>query len=228
MRLPPLIVARHPGGKPHVPRIDILETSADLKVLERGLDGLFSLGTRLYVLGSAAPRGSRLIQNAHPYLIEINRQTKLYAFLGIRSGLHAFIVDRVDSACDIKISAEIGMRLSIFAGAGGKALLSSLADEEIDRLLAAAHLKPYTANTITDKARFRKAVLRSRREEIAHDREVYIQGIVALAIPLKIRKDDLQAAVWALGLSQQLSEEKVPVFTTLLKKFAADHPDCSG
>ena len=68
---------------------NIMHTLADLNVLERGSDGLFRLGTRLYVLGSAAAKGNGLIQTVHPYLVEINRKTKLSAFLGIRSGLKA-------------------------------------------------------------------------------------------------------------------------------------------
>jgi IclR family transcriptional regulator, KDG regulon repressor len=201
---------------------NIMHTLTDLKVLERGPDGLFRLGTQLYVLGSAAARGSGLIQSVHPYLVDINRQTRLSVFLGIRSGRHAVIVDKVDDAHDIKISSEIGMRLSLFAGASGKALTSTLPDEEIDRLLATARLKAYTANTITDKSDFKKAVLRTRLEGIAHDREEYIEGIVALAVPLDTCRDNLQAAVWIVGLSQQLSEAKLPVFTVLLKNNAAD------
>lgn len=65
-----------------------------------------------------------------------------------------------------------------------------------------AYLKPYTSKTITDKAAFKKAVLRVRQEEIAFDREEYIPGIVALAVPLNPCRSDLQAAVWAVGLSQ--------------------------
>lgn len=201
---------------------NIMHTLTDLKVLERGTDGLFRLGTRLYVLGSAAAKGSGLIQAVHPYLVDINRQTRLSAFLGIRSGRHAVIVDKVDDAPDIKISSEIGMRLSLFAGAGGKALAAMLPDEEIDRLLATVQLKPYTANTITDKTAFKKAVLQTRQAGIAFDREEYIEGIVALAVPLDTQRDNLQAAVWIVGLSQQLSETKVPEITMLLKNVAAE------
>lgn len=201
---------------------NIMHTLTDLKVLERGPDGLFRLGTQLFVLGSAAAKGSGLIQTVHPYLVDINRQTRLSAFLGIRSGRHAVIVDKVDDAHDIKISSEIGMRLSLFAGAGGKALVSTLPDEEIDRLLATERLRPYTANTITDKSTFKKAVLQTRQEGIARDREEYIEGIGALAVPLNTCRDNLQAAIWIVALSQQLSEAKVPVFTVLLKNVAAD------
>lgn len=200
---------------------NIMHTLADLNVIERGPDGLFRPGTRLYVLGSAAARGNGLVQTVHPYLVEINRKTKLSAFLGIRVGLKAVIIDKVDTAFDLKISSEIGMRLSLFAGAGGKALISMLPDEKIGRILRGAHLKSYTAKTITDMAAFKEAVFRLREEGIAIDQEEYIQGIVALAVPLNTFRSDLQAAIWAAGLSQHVSPEKIQEYSACLKEVAA-------
>lgn len=200
---------------------NIMHTLADLNVLDRGPDGLFRLGTRLYVLGAAAAKASGLIQTVHPYLIEINRRTRLSAFLGLRSGRHAIIIDKVDTAIDIKVSSEIGMRLSLFAGAGGKALISLLPDAEMDQLLAETQLKAYTAKTITDKRTFKEAVLKLREEGVALDREEYIDGIVALAVPLSTRNHS-QAAIWIVGLSQHVTEEKIREFSELLKEMAAE------
>jgi DNA-binding IclR family transcriptional regulator len=197
---------------------NILHTLVDLRVIDREAEGRFLLGTRLYALGSAAAKKSGLIQTVHPYLVRINRETKLSAFLGIRSGRHAVIIDKVDVAYDIKISSEIGMRLPLLAGAGGKALLATLPEAEIDQLIAEARLKPYTAKTITDKNAFKAAVLRSREEGIAFDAEEYIPGIVALAVPLDTCRSDWQAAVWAVGLSQQVPEGRVEALVAFLKR----------
>jgi DNA-binding IclR family transcriptional regulator len=196
---------------------NIMHTLADLNVLDRGPDSLFRLGTRFYVLGSVAAKGNGLVQTVHPYLVEISRKTKLSAFLGIRSGLKAIIIDKVDSAFDLKISSEVGMRLPLFAGAGGRALLSMLPDEEVDELLAEARLKAYTSKAITDKAAFRKAVSRLREEGVALDREEYIDGVVALAVPLNTFRTDFQAAIWAAGLSQHVVDEKVKEYSEYMK-----------
>jgi IclR family KDG regulon transcriptional repressor len=201
---------------------NIMHTLADLKVIERGPDGQFQLGTQLYVLGSAAAKRPGLIRTVHPYLVQINHETKLSAFLGIRSGLHAVIIDKVDDAFDIKISSEVGMRLSLFAGAGGKALISALPDDEIEGMLAGARLKRYTPKTISDKAEFKKAVLGCRQEGIAFDDEEYIPGVVALATPLNTGRSALQAAVWAVGLSQQVSGDKIVEFSALMKRVAVE------
>jgi IclR family KDG regulon transcriptional repressor len=174
------------------------------------------------MLGTAAAKGNGLVQTVHPYLIEINRKTKLSAFLGIRSGSKAIIIDKVDTALDLKVSSEVGMRLSLFAGAGGKALISMLPDEEIERILTESCLKPYTSRTNTDQKAFKEAVFRVREEGIVVDREEYIEGIVALAVPLNTFRADFQAAIWAVGLSRHVLEEKIPELSAFLKSMAAE------
>ncbi len=54
------------------------------------------------------------------------------------------------------------------------------------------------------------------------DDEEYIEGIVAFAVPLKAYRQDLQAAIWAVGLKQQMSPENVPEINEFLKKIAAE------
>lgn len=191
-------------------------TLCELRILEAQSGPKFWFGTDLYLLGKAAGRGSELIQTVHPFLEKINRETKLSAFLGIRSGQRAVLLDKVDDAFDIKISSEVGMRLPLLVGAGGKALLSQLPNAEIDRILAGNELRKYTPSTCVDKAIYRQSIMKVREEGIALDREEYIEGVVAFAVPLKTQRKGLQAAIWAVGLRRQLAEEMVAAFSGLL------------
>jgi DNA-binding IclR family transcriptional regulator len=195
----------------------IVHTLTDLSVLEAQRDGKFVFGTHFYILGNMAGKRSRLIQTAHPYLETINEKTKLSAFLGLRSGRQAILIDKVDSAYGIKLSSEIGMQMPILAGAGIKAMLSQLSDEEIDEILARTDLKRYTPYSIVDRAAYKSEILEVREQGIAFDREEYIEGMVALAIPIKSNGRDLQAAIWAVGLTRQVPEASIPELTQLLK-----------
>jgi IclR family KDG regulon transcriptional repressor len=197
-----------------------VHTLVDLRILENGPDGKFRLGSRLYTLGNAAGKRSQLIQTVHPFLESINQKTKLSAFLGIRSNSHAVILDKVDVAYDIKISSEIGMRLPLLAGAGGKALLSQLPDDEIDRILEKNELIRFTPNSIVNKKAYQKAVRQTRKDHIAIDYEEYIEGIVAFAMPLFTHRKDLQAAVWAVGLKHQVPRQSIPRTSRFLIKTA--------
>jgi len=195
----------------------IVHTLMDLDVLENQGDGKFVFGTRFYILGNMAGKRSKLIQTAHPYLERINEKSKLSAFLGLRSDRQAILIDKVDSAYGIKLSSEIGMQMPILAGAGIKAMLSQLSDEEIDEILARTELKKYTPNSIIDKATYKEEILEVRRQGIAYDREEYIEGMVAFAIPIKPNGRDLQAAIWAVGLTRQVPKASIPELTQLLK-----------
>jgi DNA-binding IclR family transcriptional regulator len=200
----------------------ILHTLTDLNVLENQQDGKFIFGTRFYILGNMAGKRSKLIQTAHPYLERINEKTKLSAFLGLRSDRQAILIDKVDSAYGIKLSSEIGMQMPILAGAGIKAMLSQLSDGEIDEILLRTDLKRYTPYSIVDKAAYKQEILEVRRQGIAYDREEYIEGMVAFAIPVKSNGRDLQAAIWAVGLTRQVSKSFMPELTQLLKEISEE------
>jgi DNA-binding IclR family transcriptional regulator len=186
---------------------NLLHTLNDLAVLEKGPDGLFRLGTRLFILGNAAAGGSDLIQTVHPYLETINRELRLSTFFGILSDQEVIIVDKADRALRMKVSSEIGMRIPIFAGVAGKALLSQLPESEIDEILSGITPKRYTPRTIVDKRVYRKEILRVRKDGIAYDREEYIEGLNAVAVPLQTYREGLQAAIWAVGLKQEFRED---------------------
>lgn len=132
------------------------------------------------------------------------------------------LIDKVDSAHDIKISSEIGMQMPVLAGAGIKAMLSLLSDQEIDRLLSTVTLKRYTPNTIIDLKRYKDEIKRVREEGLAFDREEYIEGMVAVGVPLRTKGRQIEAAIWAVGLKHQTSPEAVPNLNPLLKQIVED------
>jgi IclR family KDG regulon transcriptional repressor len=197
-----------------------VHTLSELKILEAIPEAKFWFGTDLYLLGRAAGKGSDLIQTVHPFLEKINEKTKLSAFLGIRSGMRAVLLDKVDDAFDIKLSSEVGMRLPLLAGAGGKALLAQLPDAEIDQILASNELRKLTPLTCVDKNEYRRSVMHVREEGVALDMGEYIEGVVAFAVPLKTQRNGLQAAIWAVGLKRQVAEETVPEVAAFLKDTA--------
>jgi IclR family KDG regulon transcriptional repressor len=201
---------------------NIVYTLTDLNVLEN-TNHKFRFGPKLYMLGKAAEKGSELILTVHPYLEEISRKTNLSSFLGMRSGLKAIILDKVDAAFELKISSEIGIRLSLLAGSGGKALLSQLSDTEIDEILSENGLKRFTPFSCVDKETYKDIIRKVREDGIALDKEEYLEGIRALAVPIKVgNRRDLQVAIWAVGLKRQVRDEVVPLYSRIMKGIAKE------
>jgi IclR family KDG regulon transcriptional repressor len=201
---------------------NIAHTLDDLGILEKTDEGKFRFGTRLYTLGRTAGRTSELIATVHPYLEEINTKTKLSAFLGIRSGLKAMIIDKVDHANEIKIHSEVGMRLPLLAGAAGRVLLAQLRDEEVDAILAGNTLKQFTPNSCVNKKIYKKLVKKARQEGIAVDMEEYIEGVRAFAIPIHTNRANTQIALWAVGFKNQISDEQIPRQSEYLKTLSKE------
>lgn len=199
-----------------------VHTLADLEILAPDTENKFVFGTKLYVLGKAAGTGSEIIRTVHPYLALVNQKTRLSAFLGTRSGLRAVIVDKIDSDFDIKISSEIGMRLPLLAGAGGKVLLSQLPDEEVDRILSQNTLKKFTRFSCVDKEKYKQMVKAARADGIAVDKEEYIEGVRALAVALNINRGHAQFAIWAVGLKRQMTDKVIGKYSDLLRNVAKE------
>jgi DNA-binding IclR family transcriptional regulator len=193
----------------------------DLGILERGDDGKFHLGTRFFELGKTAGRNSGLVHTARPYLEEINTETGLTAFLGVRSGLNAVVVDKADLVSGLKVSTDVGHSLPLLIGASGKALLSQLSGEELDRILAENDLIQCTPHSCAIKDDFKNIILKVREEGIAYDMEEYVDGIRALAVPLHVSKN-VPTAIWAVGLKWRLPDESIPSSAELLKRIAQE------
>ena len=177
---------------------------------------------QLYTLGKASGRSSELISTVHPYLEKINQETKLSAFLGIRSGLRAVIIDKADSAFDIKIYSEIGMKIPLLAGAGGKVLLAQLAENEVDDILSRNELQKFTPNSCVNKKRYKEMVIKARAEGIAVDLEEYIEGIRGFSVPLDLDRANTQIAIWAVGLKRQISDQDIERYSEYLKGIARE------
>jgi len=223
--------SKHPLGISEISRMlkynrstvfNTVYTLVDHSILEKKAHNKFHFGTKLYLLSKAANRRSDLIQTVHPYLEAINRKTRLMVFLGIRSGVKAVIIDKVDSAFDIKVMSEVGMRIPLLAGAGGKALLSLLPEDEIDKILSKNKLRKFTAFSCTDKARYKAMIQETKKTKIAFDMEEYIEGIQAFAVPLNLNRQGVAAAIWAVGLKNQIKKEHIKPYSGYLKGIVAE------
>lgn len=191
----------------------------DLKVLHQEENGKFSFGTRLYALGKAADRNSELIHMVRPYLEALNAKTGLTAFLGVRSELRAVVVDKVETAKGLKLSSDVGTSHSLLAGAGGKAMLAQLPDDELDAIIDENELICFTPQTCVDKKLFKEHIRQVRKDGIAYDMEEYSEGIRAVAVPLK-NGNNIQVAIWAVGLKSMLSDGQISAYSEYIKQIA--------
>lgn len=196
-----------------------VHTLSDLGILEN-IENKFSFGTKLYVLGKSAAHGSHLIKHIHPYLKSISSKTNLSAFIGVRSGLKVMIIDKSDSAYDLKISSEIGAKIPLVAGAHGKALLSLLNTNEITEILSHPKTQKYLHRSGKSKKEYFDSVMKVKYQRFSFENEEYLEGIRALSVPLNLNRADFQCAIWMVGLKSQIKETSLETYIEFLKEIA--------
>ena len=179
----------------------------------------YTLGMTLFELAHKVYARIDLKDLARPILEDLMRSTRQSVFLGIRSADRVSIIDIVESIQDLKITAHIGARLPLLAGATGKVLMASLAEEEAAQLIRTVGLRRNTENSITDPDRYLEEIRRARDSGYALDDEEYMQGVRAVAAPIHVQGRQL-SAIWVVGLSQSMKAENMTMIAAKTKNAA--------
>jgi DNA-binding IclR family transcriptional regulator len=164
----------------------------------------YSLGLTLFELGSAVGARIDLKDLARPHMEALMEKTGESVFLGARSGDAVTILDTVESTKDLKITAPVGTRIPLLAGAIGKAFLASLPAERV----RVGKLRRFTPNSITDVGRYLREVDKARRDGYALDDEEYIRGVRAVAVIIA-NGGSRTSAIWVVGFTPSMSGEKM-------------------
>jgi len=96
----------------------------------------YRLGALIFELGLAAQPGTNLIEGYRPFLRSLADASEDTIYLVRRSGSDAVCLDRQEGSFPIRtLTLEIGGRRPLGMGAGGMALLATLDDAEVARIL---------------------------------------------------------------------------------------------
>lgn len=93
--------------------------------------------------------------------------------------------DRVETGWALRIQLPVGSHVPFHCTASGKAFLATLPEEERRRMVAALRLEALTPRTITEPGRFLAELDRVARQGHAVDNEEFMDGMVAVAVPVR-------------------------------------------
>lgn len=189
---------------------DLLETLRVHGLLERDDSSKsYRLGPRLARLGMSALGQLDLSALAHPFLSELAQQVDGSVLLLVPHGDRATIVDKVDAGrVAVQVSANIGSRIRLAAGACGKVFLAYTVPSNFERYVQ--DLPRPTPNTIRDLDMYRQELERVRREGYATDDEEYLMGVRATSAPVFDARGRLVGAVLVVALTGSLPVDALP------------------
>jgi DNA-binding IclR family transcriptional regulator len=188
---------------------DVLETLRSHGLLERDdASKLYRLGPHLVRLGHAAQDGLDLAQVARPVLAWLAEQSGQTALLLTRQGDRALILAKAEAGqTTMQVSAPVGRRIPLTAGAVGKVFLA-YADER-ERTEHLDRLPRFTPRSIADRAAYEAELRSVRHRGYALDDQEYLDGVRAAAAPVLNAQGGLAAVLLAVGLAGSLTPERL-------------------
>lgn len=193
-----------------------VRTLASRGLLE-SVGGTYYLGPRLRRGADQQDETAHLREVAQPILRGLVDRTEETALLTVRRGLHALVVDSVDSFHPMRVSFTPGQIRPLHAGASAKVLLAYASDSVLKDLLAAG-LERYTANTPT-KRKLPKQCEDIRSQRYAVTVSEVDPHAVGVGVPVML-DGELICALSVVGPEHRYEAHRIPKLLQALQEAA--------
>lgn len=167
-------------GMPHATVRRLVMELVDSGALERRSDGRFTVGLRLWQLGTLAPLTEPLRTMAQPFLEDLHTALQQHVHLAVLDGQEALIIERLAAPEPLGLIAQVGGRLPLHCSAVGKVLLSHGGPGLAEAVLSGG-LKGYTPRSVVRPDALRKEIADCRRTGTATVRGELTTGVDAVA-----------------------------------------------
>ena len=141
----------------------------------------YTLGSRLFEVGSAYPTQMDLLPAASPVLETINALTGESVDLCVRAGADMISIYQKRASFALRYDSALGERLPGHASAVGKAILAHVSPSELRQLLPSPRLRAFTERTLTSRGEFEAHLSGVRRLGVAYNLEEMFTGTCAAA-----------------------------------------------
>ncbi|WP_232711541.1 IclR family transcriptional regulator [Microbacterium lacus] len=160
----------------------ILQQLVDARWLRRD-GGEYSLGIRMFELGSHVAERTRVTDVARPIIHELCATTKHVVHLGALDEFDVVYLEKIGGPFAGTLPSRVGGRFPAHAAAVGKALLALSPRAMIDHHLQHG-LDRRTSATIVDPDKFEAEMLRIRDRGYATDNSEAAVGVACVAAPI--------------------------------------------
>lgn len=179
----------------------------------------YVLGHGIAELARAVPEGPDWRQRTLPLLQQLAHATRATIFLAIESQDKALCLERLyGNQAVVQLRWwSVGEGVALTAGAGPRVLLAGLPDARVEAVLR-RKIVPLTAKSITAPAAIRRDIRRIRAQGWALSVEETVEGITAIAAPVRDAAGATVAVVSVAGLTGQVLHDGAPRYLdTLLR-----------
>ena len=187
---------------------DYLRSLNDLGYLVHQ-DGDYYVSSQFLSIGTKTRKQNQLYSVAKPEIDKMAEELDESLALLIEENGYGVTLYGIDQNDSIAIESRPGSRNKLHLSAGGKAMLATMSDSEVKRIVDERGLDSLTENTITTQERLFEELEQIRDQGYAIDQEEGIVGINGVSVPLVFEKTRGRAAILIYGPSSQLEGDRL-------------------
>lgn len=178
----------------------------------------YRLGPEVLFLGNVADLSLDLRSVARPTMANLVEKVQETSYLCVADQYQCLYIEKMECSQPIRIINQVGQRNPMHCTGVGKALMSGMTDEDVDRLIEARGLKAHTRHTTTDPKQLKRELEAVRSRGIALDNEELDLGVKCIAAPIKDRTGAVVAAISLSGPAQRFTPAAVRRFEKEIKQ----------
>lgn len=180
----------------------------------------YGLTLKLFELGNKKVEKMDIVSIAQPYLKELVEKTNEVVHLVVREGIEVMYLSKVEPQKSMKMYTRIGMRKPMYCTAMGKAMLSHMTKEEIDKIWNASDIKRLTDNTIVDLCKLKENLIDIRTKGYAMDEQEVEMGIRCIGTVVRDYKGQVCGGISLSSSIITFTEDKEEFFSKMLLEYA--------
>jgi DNA-binding IclR family transcriptional regulator len=169
-------------------------------------------GLRLRKLATSVLSNSVMTASRHMVLQSLSEKINETCNLTALDGNEIIYLDRVESNWPFRIHLPVGSHLPLHCTATGKLFLANMRPVWRQRYLRAVTLKKYTDKTILDIIKLKIQLKQISKEEVGYDVGEYLDGMIALAVPVKNQEGEVCFAIAVHAPSTRISIDELKEF----------------
>lgn len=163
---------------------------------------------RVREMASGVLFASRFHITRHQVLLDVAEQVSETVNFVVPEDQGMFYLDRVETDWPFRIQLPVGTHVPFHCTASGKTFLASLPRPLRKSFVGGLTLEKRTPNTRTDRAQLLLELDEIAKQGYALDDEEFVEGMVAIAVPIFDPSGKFFAAIAFHGPTQRLTIEK--------------------
>lgn len=186
--------------------------------LQKHIDGKrFVPGPRLHALAVGVLDHSDLRAQRHAIMTALSRDVGETCNLAYRDGQGMVYAERIETKWPLRMQLPVGTRVPLHCTASGKMYLSTLPRKKCEIFIDCLERHAYTPNTLTDARMLLDDLAKIRKQKYAEDREEFVPGMIALAVPIKDQHKRLLGTVAFHAPTSRMQREDALKFLSRLQ-----------